>query len=215
MKPNTQEPLPVRRVKRVFDFVMALVLLLALSPFTFILLAALLLERCFVKDSRGPIIYREPRISRGEVFMLLKLRTVKQRIIDDAVRAAGGLKTIKDLEQRPENLTRLGVLLKDHYLDELPQLINVLRGEMSFVGPRPWPPQDHYEAVAKGYNMKGLIHCGITGLFQCQKGHTMGDMQLDLEYIEAYRTRGSLGLLWFDITIMLRSIKVLLEGKGL
>jgi len=209
-------PLPLRRGKRWFDVLVSALLLLALAPVFLAIMAAMLVSYALRPGDRGPLFYLEPRISRGQRFTIRKFRTVKQPCIE-AARAAGGgrLKTVKELESRSDNLTWSGRFLRDFYVDELPQLWNVLVGEMSLVGPRPWPEEDYLKQRSQGYNAKGTIPCGLTGLVQCHKGRGMNDLRLDLEYIEQYRTRSALSLLAYDLGIVLRSVRTMCEGKGI
>jgi lipopolysaccharide/colanic/teichoic acid biosynthesis glycosyltransferase len=209
-------PLPLRHGKRWFDIAVSALLLLALAPVYLAIMAAMLISYACRPQDRGPLIYREPRISRGRLFTIRKFRTVKQPCID-AARAAGGgrLKTVKELEQKADNLTWSGRFLRDFYVDELPQLWNVLIGDMSLVGPRPWPEEDYLKQRSQGYNAKGAIPCGLTGLVQCHKRQGKNDLLLDLEYIEQYRTRSTPALLAYDLGIVLRSLRTMWEGKGI
>lgn len=208
--------LPVRRLKRLVDIVLSAAVLVALSPVLLAMVAAMWISYWRRPEDRGPIFYLEPRISGGRLFNIIKFRTVKQPAIE-AARAAGGgrLKTVKELEQKRENLTWAGGILKATYLDELPQILNILAGEMTIVGPRPWPEEDYRLQLRQGYNTKGVVPCGLTGLVQCNKGRGLNDVELDLEYIEAYRTKSALGLLWLDATIVTRSLRTVLEHKGI
>ncbi len=207
-------PLPIRRSKRLADVAICLLLLILLAPLILVVVAAMLLNFLLVRADRGPLFYREPRISRGRLFRILKFRTVRQARIDE-LREAGRLKTVKELELVEANLTWTGRYLKGFYLDELPQLINILKGDMAFVGPRPWPEADYLAQRARGINAKGVVPCGLTGLVQCNKGKGLNDEQLDLDYIEAYRTKSALGLLVYDAQIVWKSLRTVLEGKGI
>ena len=108
---------------------------------------------------RGSVFYREARVSRGRTFDLLKFRTLRA----DVLVAAGG--HARPLEHDPDNLTWSGRrFLKPWYLDELPQLLNVLHGDLSLVGPRPWPPELVERQVADGDDYRTRILAGLTGL---------------------------------------------------
>jgi lipopolysaccharide/colanic/teichoic acid biosynthesis glycosyltransferase len=208
-------PLPIRRSKRLFDVMLCLMLLTVFLPLLVVMVVFLWLEHRLVPDSRGPLFYREPRISRGREFGIIKFRTVRQAAIDETLRKQGKIKTIKELEKIPGNVTWSGRFLRDYYLDELPQLVNILCGDMSFVGPRPWPPEDCAEAVCDGVNTKCMILCGLTGPVQMRKGQSIDWLKLDMEYIEAYTRLGPVALIWLDLRILTRSIKTFVEGKGL
>lgn len=212
--PSIPAPLPLRRGKRLLDLCLGLLALLPALPLMLVICLAMLLEMLLDSRSRGPLIYREPRVSRGKVFSILKFRTVRLANLE-AWKQEGRFKTVKELELEPGNLTRCGRVLRQWYLDELPQLINIIRGEMSLVGPRPWPLEDHLNTLRSGYNIKGSVPCGLAGLVQCHKGVPSNDLQLDLEYIEAYRTLSSWQLLLYDLRILWQSLLVLLQGKGI
>jgi lipopolysaccharide/colanic/teichoic acid biosynthesis glycosyltransferase len=162
---------------------------------------------------RGPFLYRERRISRGREFDLLKLRTLRAHVLaglraDDYVRLP---------EADPANLTRAGRFLKRFYLDELPQLVNILRGDLSLVGPRPWPVAMVREQVAAGLDYRNLVHAGWTGPAQVTKGTSdpVSYADLDLGYVEACRTWSAPRLVLYDLGILVRTAGVILRGQGL
>jgi lipopolysaccharide/colanic/teichoic acid biosynthesis glycosyltransferase len=110
-----------------------------LSPLIIVLLAVLSVNMIVSRGDRGGYFYREPRVSRGQLFGLLKFRTLRRDVLDQ-MHAANGHARLYEADS--DNLTWTGRrLLKPWYLDEVPQLLNVLRGDMSLVGPRPWPPE--------------------------------------------------------------------------
>ena len=126
-------PLP----KQILDRTVAAALLVATAPLFAGGCLAMGADMALSRRDRGPWLYRERRISRGREFDLLKFRTLRREALEGQ---AGHESHARLLEADPENLTWAGrVLLKPWYLDELPQLVNVLRGDMSLVGPRPWP----------------------------------------------------------------------------
>src|SRR5689334_23146832 len=159
---------------------------------------------------RGRPFYREPRISHGRTFGLLKFRTLRTDVL---ARAAGHARL---LEADPANLTWLGRhLLKPWYLDELPQLWNVLRGDMSLVGPRPWPPHLVEEQRAEGATYRDEVPAGLTGLAQLTKGSDQRYADLDLAYIERCRELGGWALARYDLEILARTLGVVGRGEGL
>ncbi|MBI5211355.1 MAG: sugar transferase [Elusimicrobia bacterium] len=213
--PLSPPPLKVRPLKRLFDVVVSLTLLLLLGPFILTLIAVLWVRQRLSERDAGPVFYGEIRVSHGRQFRLLKFRTVRQPVIDAAMAREGAQRMlVKPFERDSGNLTALGRILQNTYADELPQLLNVLRGDMSLVGPRPWRPFE-VETVPRGAERKMTVPCGLTGLFQSYKGGTASDSELDLQYIEAYRSKSAVGLLWFDLTIIARTLRVLLQAKGL
>ena len=200
--------------KRVLDESIAVVLLVVLSPVFAFLFAAVGLDMAFRREDRGPWIYRERRISRGREFDLLKFRTLRR----DALATMHGESHARLLEADESNLTWPGRrILKPWYLDELPQLWNVLRGDMSLVGPRPWPPSMVAKQVVQGLTYREEFVAGWTGPAQVQKGatETSGYAELDVAYVEAARAVGARTLLRMDLAILWKTVLVLARGEGL
>jgi exopolysaccharide biosynthesis polyprenyl glycosylphosphotransferase len=193
-------------LKRAFDLVGASILLVLLSP---LLLAIVLAVRM---TSRGPALYRSNRRGIGQrPFACLKFRTMhsdadeQQADLEDLNEATGALFKIRD----DPRLTSVGRILRRFSLDELPQLINVLRGEMSLVGPRPLPQRD-YEMLEDWHRKRYLVLPGITGLWQVS-GRSELDfddlVHLDFIYLEHW----SLAL---DLTILLKTMPAVLSRRG-
>jgi lipopolysaccharide/colanic/teichoic acid biosynthesis glycosyltransferase len=196
--------------KRALDVVVSAALLIALAPLIVIVLLTFALDVLLVPSDRGVLFYREPRISRGRPFGLLKFRTLKQGVLAKA----GG--HARPHEADAENLTWVGRrLLKPWYLDEIPQLLNVLRGDISLVGPRPWPPEMVERQVAEGLTYRREISAGLTGPAQITKGSGRRFADLDVAYLEATRTLTSWALLRYDVGILFRTIGVMLRREGL
>ncbi len=173
------------------------------------------LNGLLVVRDRGPLFYRERRISRGREFELLKFRTLRLAALEGQCEGEAHARL---LESDPENLTWAGRRIpKPWYLDELPQLFNILRGDMSLVGPRPWPPSMVASQVAQGLQYREHAIAGWTGPAQIQKGvvETSGYTGLDLEYVEACRSWRGARLLRHDLSILWRTAKVLARGEGL
>jgi lipopolysaccharide/colanic/teichoic acid biosynthesis glycosyltransferase len=200
--------------KRILDVTIALVLLLVASPLFAFLFLAIGLDIAFRSADRGPWLYRERRISRGREFDLLKFRTLRR----DALAAMQGESHVRLLEADESNLTWAGRrLLKPWYLDELPQLWNIMRGNMSLVGPRPWPPSMVAKQVAEGLTYREEFVAGWTGPAQVQKGatETSGYARLDVAYVEAARAAGATTLLRMDLAILVKTLLVMARGEGL
>jgi lipopolysaccharide/colanic/teichoic acid biosynthesis glycosyltransferase len=196
--------------KRLLDLAVAAVLLLLFSPIVLAILGAFAVDVALVPRDRGPLLYREPRVSRGRTFGLLKFRTLRADVL---AHAAGHARL---LEADPANLTRLGRrVLKPWYLDELPQLWNVLRGDISLVGPRPWPPELVERQRADGLTYRDDVPAGLTGLAQLTKGSDQPYADFDLAYIERCRTLGSWARVRYDMEILMRTVGVLARGQGL
>ncbi|HTW43681.1 MAG TPA: sugar transferase [Solirubrobacteraceae bacterium] len=193
-------------LKRTFDIVGATLLLVFLSP---LLLAIVLAVRL---SSRGPVVYRSMRRGIGQrPFACLKFRTMhsdaeqSQADLEALNEASGALFKIRE----DPRLTPVGRLLRRFSLDELPQLVNVLRGEMSLVGPRPLPERD-YAMLEDWHRKRYLVLPGITGLWQVS-GRSELDfddlVHLDFIYLENW----SLAL---DLTILLKTIPAVLSRRG-
>jgi exopolysaccharide biosynthesis polyprenyl glycosylphosphotransferase len=193
-------------IKRVFDLVGATFLLLLLSP---LLLAIALGVKL---TSRGPVLYRSRRPGiGGQPFDCLKFRTMhsnaehRQAELEGANEASGALFKIR----RDPRMTAVGGFLRRFSLDELPQLINVLRGDMSLVGPRPLPERD-YERLEGWHRSRYLVLPGITGLWQVS-GRAELDfdelVRLDFLYLERWSV-------FLDLSILLKTVPAVLMRKG-
>ena len=193
-------------VKRTFDVLGALLLLLLLSPL--LLAIALAVEL----TSRGPVLYRSARPGMGGApFDCLKFRTMRA----DAEDAQDELEGLNEMDgalfkiREDPRLTRVGRLLRRFSLDELPQLVNVVRGEMSLVGPRPLPLRD-FERLEDWHKKRYLVLPGITGLWQVS-GRADLDfddlVRLDFLYLE----RWSVAL---DLVILLKTLPAVLTRRG-
>lgn len=188
-------PVDVQVVKRFADLFSALLVGLLTSPLW--LLAALLVRL----TSPGPILYRQERLGRnGEVFTLFKFRTM----IDGAEKGTGAVMATRD----DPRITPVGRILRATRIDELPQLLNVLRGEMSLVGPRPERPEFArcFEREYPLYRLRHIVKPGITGLAQVlgNYGTAVEDkLRFDLLYVRNYS-------LLMDLQILLWTVKVVL-----
>jgi lipopolysaccharide/colanic/teichoic acid biosynthesis glycosyltransferase len=201
--------------KLVLDKTVSAVLLVLLSPlfaFVFVAMAATALVRA---RDRGPWLYRERRISRGQEFDLLKFRTLRRDVVGGIDPATSHARLH---EGNHANLTWAGRrVLKPRYLDELPQIWNVFRGDMSLVGPRPWPPSMVDDQVAKGFSYRNEFVAGWTGPAQVEKGivESSGYAVLDVAYVEACRTRSAWQIVRDDLSLLKRTVAVMAKGEGL
>ena len=200
--------------KAILDKTLSGALLVVLSPVFAFLFAAMGLDMLFRERDRGPWLYRERRISRGREFDLLKFRTLRRDVLDQMATESHAR-----LHEADEgNLTWAGRrLLKPRYLDELPQIWNVFRGDMSLVGPRPWPPAMVMDQVEKGFTYRNEFVAGWTGPAQVEKGVTesAGYSVLDAEYVDRCRGATALQIVRNDLTILRRTIVVMAKGEGL
>ena len=212
---NELVPLPWQ--KRMLDVALSVVLLLLLSPVIVLIVVMILMEGLVRPACGGPILLSEPRGSEGRVFRIPKFRIIR---MDAYQRISSEQKClhIKPMERVPENLTTVGRFLKKVYLDELPQLFSILKGDMSFVGPRPWPLEPYYDELEQGILRKKLIRAGLTGLVQANKGNpdSPDEWTLDYAYIGFIASgRSGWAKLGFDLKILFWSIRTVLQAKGL
>jgi lipopolysaccharide/colanic/teichoic acid biosynthesis glycosyltransferase len=192
--------------KRAFDVVVGAPLLLLFSPILALAAVAVKIE------DRGPVLYRSRRVGlRESVFGCLKLRTMRvgadqeQEALEQANEAQGALFKIRD----DPRLTRVGRVLRRFSLDELPQLVNVLRGDMSLVGPRPLPERD-FALLDDVHRQRYLVLPGMTGLWQVSGRSELSFdelVRLDFYYIEVWS-------IWLDLVILARTVPAVVSRRG-
>jgi sugar transferase (PEP-CTERM system associated) len=187
--------------QRLASFIVALIILLLFVPFfPFVALAIKL-------SSKGPVFFSQTRVGlENETFMVHKFRTM----VTDA-EAKGARWATKD----DPRVTRIGGFLRKTRIDEIPQLWNVLRGEMSFVGPRPERPEftSWLAREIPFYNLRHMVRPGLTGWAQVRYGYgaTLADSREKLSYDLYYLKHKSLGL---DLLIMFETIKTIVRRRG-
>jgi lipopolysaccharide/colanic/teichoic acid biosynthesis glycosyltransferase len=205
--------IPHRGPKRALDVSVAAGLLILSSPLVVGVVAAMAIDMLAAPRDRGPFLYRERRVSRGKTFDLFKFRSLRCDVLAEMEAACGHARLY---EANPANLTWAGRrILKPWYTDELPQLVNVLRGDISLVGPRPWPPEMVERQVAAGRDYRTVITAGLTGPAQVTKGAGRLYQDLDLEYVERSRTLGGWALARYDLGILADTVRVIARGEGL
>jgi exopolysaccharide biosynthesis polyprenyl glycosylphosphotransferase len=187
--------------KRLIGFSFSLVGLVLLSPL--VLIISILIK----SDSRGPVFYQQERTGHnGKVFKLLKFRSMVEN-----AEANGPVWA----ESEDKRVTRVGRWIRKWRIDEIPQMFNVLKGDMSFVGPRPERPffVDQLEKEIPFYDQRFSVKPGITGWAQIKyrygasKDDALEKLKYDLYYIK--------NLSWlFDVIIIFETVKVVLFGKG-
>ena len=207
--------IPYPLAKLVFDRVIAAILVFAAIPVLLVAVLLMGLDMLFVRRDRGPWFYRERRISRGREFDVLKFRVLRTSALADLAGNPGSY--ARQYEQDTSNLTWAGSIIKRIYADELPQLFSVLRGQLSLVGPRPWPVSMVEKQVADGYDYRLRTTAGWTGPAQVRKdlGKKGESTRLDLQYVDLCRTLGGLKLVRYDLGILRQSIATMLRGRGL
>ena len=210
---NASTEIPYRGPKRALDVTVATGLLILSSPVVAGVVAAMAVDMLAAPKDRGPFLYRERRVSRGRTFDLLKFRSLRRDVLADMQRAGGHARLY---EADATNLTWTGRrILKPWYVDELPQLFNVLRGDISLVGPRPWPPEMVERQVEAGRDYRNVITAGLSGPAQVTKGAGRLYEDLDVEYVERSRTLGGWALARYDAGILAQTVRVIARGEGL
>lgn len=186
-------------IKRVMDIAISLLALALLSPI--LLLAAIAIKL----DSRGPVLYRQTRLGKNEQpFRIYKFRSMRQ----DAEQGQAGWSTPGDARR-----SRVGRIIRPLGIDELPQMVNVLKGEMSLVGPRPERPQyvARFEADIQAYTSRHRVRPGLTGWAQINglRGDTdiAERVEYDIYYIENWNP-------WLDIKIMLKTVFAFIDRNA-
>ncbi len=192
--------------KRLFDFVMSLAALIVLFPV--FLVIALIIKA----DSPGPVFYKSRRYSRrGRIFSMLKFRSM----VDEADKRLKDLRNLNETDgpifkmKKDPRVTRIGSFLRRYSLDELPQLINVLHGEMSLVGPRPLPIEQIEKHDLRQFK-RLEVRPGITGLWQIRGRSDVSFFRLirwDIWYINNWS-------FFLDLYILLQTVPVVIKGKG-
>lgn len=199
-------PLQLRKAiaKRAFDLMFCIPVLILMAP-------ALAMVALAIKlDSRGPVLFRQRRVGQGNAFFdILKFRSMRTDMSD----ASGSQSTRRD----DDRITRVGYFIRRTSIDELPQLFNVLMGQMSIVGPRPHAlgstaGERLFWDIDERYWHRHALKPGITGLAQVrgfrgathQEEDLTGRLQADLEYISKWS-------FWLDLTIVVMTLKVLVH----
>jgi lipopolysaccharide/colanic/teichoic acid biosynthesis glycosyltransferase len=192
------------RIKLAADFLITLPVFILLLPFLALVAIAIRLE------SPGPALFRQKRVGYGgRTFTVYKFRTMHHRPLDESDRRQ--VMTGKD----DPRITRLGRFLRRNRIDELPQMINILRCEMSWIGPRPEAQvlSEWYEQELPFYRYRHIVRPGITGWAQVNQGHVaevdevFGKLQYDFYYIRHFSP-------WLDALIVARTLLTIITGNG-
>ena len=188
--------------KRIFDVFWATVMLVLAAPVMLLIALAIRL------DSPGPALFRQKRVGKkGKIFTVYKFRSMFLNGAPSQVHAPA--------EQDDPRITRIGSWLRKLRLDELPQLFNIVNGDMSFIGPRPFVPdqEEQYVKQIPFYNQRWAVKPGASGWAQVHRGYcaTLEDNTEKLSYDLFYIKNISIGL---DLLILFQTIKILLLGRG-
>jgi lipopolysaccharide/colanic/teichoic acid biosynthesis glycosyltransferase len=214
------------RIKYVLDRILAWILLIVLGPFVLLIVFLIKLEGFLKPKHSGPAFNREPRISEGRVIQMLKFRTVTTS-------------HVHWIREKPEsrsssyptkNRTRLGKMIMNSYLDEIPQLWNIAKGEMSFVGPRPDSIQMHEGTQQDGFTYRNHLKGGLLGITQACKSNERHKLlfqemarqytdrkefpqMLDEFYLQLIIKSTPLKILLFDLFIVRKSLRTFFVGE--
>jgi len=190
------------KFKRMMDFMLAVAGLILTMPL--LAFAALLIKL----SSPGPVIYRQKRVGKdGEIFKIYKLRTMRQ----DAEKSTGAIWA----KENDPRITSVGKVLRKAHIDEIPQLLNVLKGDMSIVGPRPERPEmvRDLKTLIRDYEKRLQVQPGITGLAQVwhKYDETIEDVKKKIKYDVLYIKKMCLLV---DLRILANTFVVVLTGRG-
>jgi len=199
--------------KRIFDIIFSSVVLVCLSPI-FLIIAVLIK----IKSPNGPIFFMQQRVGKnGKFFRVIKFRTmvpdaekVLQEMLEKDEQIRKAYLKYRKLKDDPRVIKGIGKFLRETSLDELPQFFNILIGDMSVVGPRPYIKDEFYNHDEKFLNVITSIKPGITGLWQVEDRNETdfhGRVLKDIEYILKQN-------FWLDIKIIFKTIKVMILRKG-
>ncbi len=186
-------------VKRLFDIAVSTLMILMLTAIPVLIIIPVVIKL----TSKGPAVFKQRRVGRnGKEFNIYKFRTMlipEERIDKDG-----------NVLEPNDSITKVGQVLRKTSLDELPQLFNILRGEMSFVGPRPMLPSQ-VRKISDTYKNRHKMRPGITGLAQVNGRNNLTwdkKLEYDMQYIENF----SLGL---DLSIFIKTVRVVLLREGI
>jgi exopolysaccharide biosynthesis polyprenyl glycosylphosphotransferase len=192
-------------LKELVDRLIALPALIALSPLFLVVALAIKL------DSKGSVFFRQRRMGyRGVEIDVLKFRTMRA----DERKEPRGVESFIT-QENDRRITRVGKFLRRTRIDELPQVVNILKGEMSWIGPRPEASElsSWYEGEIPYYRYRHVVRPGITGWAQVNQGHVAGihDIRTKLQYDFYYIRNFSL---WLDLVIVMKTVKTVFTGFG-
>jgi len=215
------------RLKYALDPLWALVFLLLASPAIVLIMLLILLDGWIHPENRGPFFWLEKRITAGKPFYIYKFRTVPMRVIHEVLEKNPESRSMTALKPN----TWAGKIILRWYLDELPQLFNVLKGEMSLVGPRPHILRQHDCEIKMGAVYRNYLKAGILGvpqackrdpryraLLQKQADSHKADSEvldkLDGLYARECFRKSSIGILFYDLGLVLRGFWVIFRGEA-
>lgn len=201
-------------LKHALDRLVGAVMLVLLSPALTFIAVSIVMEGWLTRESRGSVFIVERRISAGHLFSLIKFRTFFLQDDQHQEHLKGTTDFINN--RRP---TRVGKVLRKFYLDELPQLFNILMGQMSIVGPRPWPERQYNAILEDGFQAKRVLKGGLCGPIQGLKGQSdrQKSQTVDPEdmLLHGYLSRSAVGVIFYDLRHVYDTFRVFIGAQGL
>ena len=200
-------------LKYLVDRVLAFGLLVVLSPVLGVIGLAITIQSALSPIARRPVFVSEERIFQGLPFRMFKFCTYFVGEDQMHVHKRGTTDFVND-----RNVTPVGYVMRKFYLDELPQLWNILAGHMSFVGPRPVPDPMYEDVLGQGFQSKRVLRAGLCGPVQALKGQWREYgryLDADEALIHEYSRRPPVGVLVCDLLIMWQTFRKVLDGDGL
>ena len=210
LKKRIEVPLP----KLIFDKTISMFFVFIAIPILIFLFFFNLIEGLIIKENRGPLFFYYYGISHGKVFKKWKIRIIKKSFIDSELQKKGDWHAFLN-EWKPEAKTYMGSFVKKFYLDEIPQFFLILKGDMSFVGPRPLAIHHYERDINQGNIARKLIRGGLLGLGHIRKGSSeFGNSDYEYEYISNYISFSPIKLFCIDLKIIYKGFILVLKGGG-
>lgn len=201
-------------IKRKFDFLLGLFLFVLLLPIYSIIFLIIIIEQIIDCDF-GPLLISELRVSKGKAFTMYKLNMYRENYRKPYIQSAqyNTAHTYAYLQKDPKSLRRFGKIMKKIYLDELGQLFNILKGDMSFVGPRPLPVGYPENDFLPRKNLKTGLVCFAANMAKNQ-GDTLVKKSTDDEYLDFFTNASEKEIIKTDFQVIIDGFRAMLKAKG-
>jgi lipopolysaccharide/colanic/teichoic acid biosynthesis glycosyltransferase/nucleoside-diphosphate-sugar epimerase len=211
---HSQFSIKQKKLKLLFDKILALIFLSITLPVIILLKIAFIIEGLIIPENKGPMFFSYNAVSQDKLFPKYKIRLIKIKFIEPEGAKRGDW-IAYSAEWNKNSRTYVGAFVKKFYLDEIPQFWNVFIGDMSIVGPRPLAVIHYERDLAQGNVTRKYLKGGLLGLGHIMKGKPeFGNPIYEYEYIEQYIKRSELRLLLLDFSIIWRGILLILKGGG-